>query len=108
MCRDSLAQDLRSSRLRWYDLASVAFGERPVRCRMCGQRYFGIRASHGQYRLLHRTWLDYAVLAVVALSGLAVTLKANPRFTPNGIERVRVDRAQASVGQPGSIGAPQP
>jgi hypothetical protein len=71
MCVDYLPEDLTRSRLRWYDLPALMLLHRPVRCRMCDQRYF----TFGKKRVispLATLWMHYAILISVVCLGVGI------------------------------------
>lgn len=93
MCHDALPEDLARSRARLSDLPAFLLVHRPIRCRLCHERYFVLAPSKGGLTLLPKLWMHYTVLALVAalIAGVAYheTHKASsPEHPSSGIARL--------------------
>src|SRR5262245_59936426 len=85
---DSTRDDFVPSRFRWYDVPAIVLGHRLVRCRMCGDRYFGVKVREERYRILGRLWMHYVLFVCLVVAGLGMYLRAHPQLTSRGIEQV--------------------
>ncbi|SFI97171.1 hypothetical protein [Planctomicrobium piriforme] len=71
MCRDAVDEDLVRSRPRWYDLPAYCFFHRPIRCRMCEQRYYTLRTSK-RAAVFPYLWMHYALLLMIVATAIFV------------------------------------
>jgi len=58
MCRFASRTDLARSRIRWYDLPALLTLHRPWRCRICGERSYGL--AFGRFPVLPQLWMHVA------------------------------------------------
>ncbi|WP_437204863.1 hypothetical protein [Planctomicrobium sp. SH664] len=74
MCEYARGDDYCVSRFRWYDVPALVLLHRPIRCKMCGRRSYGIGVGKFRFPVIPYLWMHcIASIAIIGALTFLVT-----------------------------------